>query len=121
MQPISFSLRTSTAIAVFSCIFVASPMQGARQFTSDVPTVTALQLRYAELINLYPQLVHQDVANQRVVLYGLIAQALTIVSSLNTTVQGMSATGDQGVQLKIMQGIVQSALASLNAVTSDEK
>ena len=122
MQPLAFSKRQTTSVAVFSCIFVASPMQGARQFTSDVPTITALQLDYAQLINLYPQLIHQDIANQESTLDGLISQAITIVGSLNTTVAGIMAVSNDPnrAQLAVMQGITASALASLNAAQSAE-
>jgi hypothetical protein len=122
MQALPFSKRTTTSVAVFSCIFVASPMQGAKQFTTDVPTITALQLDYAGLINLYPQLIHQDVANQQVVLDSLIAQAITIISSLNVTVASIMALAvdPNRAQLAVMKSVVASALASLNTVQSDE-
>ena len=120
MLPIPFSERTTASIAVFSCVFVASPMQGAGQFTTDVPTITALQLAYAQLINLYPQLIHQDVANQKAVLTSLIGQAVTIVTSLNTTVGSIMAVSNDPnrAQLAVMQSITQSALASLKAAQS---
>jgi hypothetical protein len=122
MIPLPFSRRQTASVAVFSCIFVASPMQGARQFTSDVPTITALQLDYAQLLSIYPVLIRQDVPNQRAVLYAAIAQAVTIVRSLNTTVAGImgSVTDPNRAQLTVMQGVVNSALASLQAVQFDE-
>lgn len=122
MQPLPFSRRTTTSVAVFSCIFVASPMQGARQFTTDVPSITALQLDYAQLINLYPQLLHQDVANQAAVLDILIAEAITIIGQLNTAVDAVTAlvTDPNRAQLVVMQTIVASALASLKAVQADQ-
>lgn len=122
MVPIPFSKRLTASTAIFSCIFVASPMQGARQFTSDVPTITALQLEYAQLINLYPTFIRQDVPNQRAVLYAAIAQAIIIVGSLNTTVASIMAVSNDPnrSQLAVMQGITASALASLQNVQADE-
>jgi hypothetical protein len=122
MVPLPFSRRQTASVAVFSCIFVASPMQGAGQFTSDVPTITALQLDYAQLINLYPVLIRQDVPDQRATLYAAIAHAVTIVGSLNTTVQSIMAVSNDPnrAQLAVMQSITASALASLKAVQSDE-
>jgi hypothetical protein len=122
MIPLPFSKRTTSVAAVFACIFVASPMQGARQFTTDVPTITALQLEYAQLINLYPALIHQDTANNQADLYAAIATATTIVGQLNTTVATImvSAVDPNRAQLAVMQSITASALASLKAVQSDE-
>ena len=117
-----FSKRTTAIIAVFSCIFVASPMQGARLFTSDVPTIAALQLSYAQLLREYHILRHQDVANQKSVLDAVINQAVTTVTSLNATVESIMAASNNpnAAQLAVMQTVVANALTSLLKVQVDE-
>ena len=117
--PLPFSRRTTAAVSVFACIFVASPT-GAQTLTSNVSTITALQLEYSQLINVYPLLIHQDTANNAADLDAAIAQAETVVASLHATIDGMMASGDAFYVLQGMQEVVAHALASLQAVQSDE-
>jgi hypothetical protein len=96
-------------------------MQGARQFTSDVPTISALQLYYAQLNREYHILRHQDVANQAVVLDAVIAQAITTVAGLSALVNSIvQTTNPNKAQLALMQEVVANAFISLKAVQSDE-
>lgn len=118
--PLQFSRRTTAATAVFACIFIASPMQGAGQFTKNPATLGALQLEYAQLINVYPLLIHQDTANNQADLYAAIAQAITAVAALNGTIDGMMAAGDNKVVLTGMQVVVAQALTTLQAAQSSE-
>lgn len=117
--PIPFSRRTTAAVSVFACIFIASPT-GAQTLTSSVPTITALQLEYSQLINEYPLLIHQDTANNQADLYAAIAKAETTVSNLHDTIQAITATSDNAFVLAGMQEVVAHALASLQAVQSNE-
>lgn len=91
-----FSKRTTTAVTVFACIFVA---QNAQTFTSVVSQVSALQLEYSTLLSLYRQIIHQDVANQHSVLDTLISQAVTAIGQLNAAVQAIGATRQNAIDL----------------------
>ena len=118
--PLPFSKRTTAAAAVFACLSIASPMQGAPTLTSNVAILTALQLEYAQLVNLYPVLIHQDTANNQADLYAAIATAIIVVGQLNSTIDMLMASGDQGFVLSRMQSIVASALINLKAAQFDE-
>ena len=119
--PLPFSLRLTTAVAVFNCLFIASP-QGAQTFAfGNGATIGSLQLSYAQLVALYQQLRQQDIPNQEVVLDTLIASAITTVSGLQTTVDALVAqTADGSVILHGMQLVVANALASLQNAQTDE-
>jgi hypothetical protein len=119
MIPIPFSTRTTSAAAVFACIFIASP-QGAPKLTTYATYLGALQIEYSMLINIYPVLIHQDTANNQADLYAAIAKAVAIVQSLNTTLDAIVATGDAGIVLAGMQQVAAHALTNLLAVQSDE-
>lgn len=113
---IPFSQRTTAAVAVFACIFIASPQgaQGLRGVT--VAQISALALEYGQLINLYPSLITQDVANQQSVLNAEIASAITIIGNLSTTLAGMTAsTPDSQVILAGWQSIVANMLVQVKA------
>jgi len=114
-----FSKRMTAAAAVFACLAIASP-RGAQQLTTIPATIAALALSYAQLIKIYPALIHQDTANNLVDLYAAIGLAVIAVGALNTTLQAMSASGDAGVQLRQMQIVVANALSTLNNVQADE-
>lgn len=119
--PLPFSLRTTAATVVFSCLFIASPMQGAGQFTTNPTLLDAIQLEYAQLLNIYPLLIHQDTVTEQADLYAAIAQAKTVVASLNATVDTiMAATSDTKITLLGMQAVVAHALATLQNVVADE-
>lgn len=114
-----FSLRTTSVVAVFACIFIASP-QGASLLTTNVATISALALYYGQLTNVYPLLLHQDTANNRSDLYAAIASAEATVQLLNGVVAGMIAAGDNGFVLRSMQIVTANALASLKNVQNNE-
>ncbi len=121
-----FSKRATSAVAVFACIGIASP-QGAAALTNQngslVATPTqlgAIWLVYAQLVGIYQQLLHQDVANQKSVLNAIVAQAVTVVGTLNTTLDAMTATGDAKFLLVGMQEVTANALAALDNVTRAE-
>jgi hypothetical protein len=116
MPPLPFSARTVAAVSVFPCIFVASP-QGARRLTCNVATVSSLALAYAQLTAVYPQIIHQDTENNRADLYAAIATAIATLCALNTTLQGMTASGDAAFVLADMQIVVANALAALQTIT----
>jgi len=114
-------------VVVFACIGIASP-QGAPALTNTngslVATPTQLGqmwLEYAQLVGIYQQLLHQDVPNQRAVLYAIIAQAVTVVGNLKATLNAMSApTGDASFLLAGMREVVAQAAQTLYNVTFDE-
>jgi hypothetical protein len=108
-------------VAVFNCLFIASP-QGAQTFASgNGTTIGALQLSYAQLVSQYQQLRQQDIPNQEVVLDGLIASAITTVTALQGTIDAMTAaTADGSVILHGMQAVVQAALTNLQNTQGDE-
>jgi hypothetical protein len=115
-----FTKRTTASVTVFACVFVA---QTAQTLTSSVSQVSALQLSYAQLISIYRQLVHQDVANQAAVLDAIIANALTVVQSLNTTVQAIGTTPATAFELSGIQTITANAVAvmlNVNAASDGE-
>lgn len=118
--PLPFSKRLTAAVAVFDCIFIASP-QGAQQFAFGNGLILGpLQSEYAQLNSVYGILRRQDVPSQKTVLYAAINKAVTIVASLNATTQAMTATGDAGIQLAGMKVMVANALATLQNVMFDE-
>jgi hypothetical protein len=118
--PTPFSLRLTTSICVFNCLFIASP-QGAQTFVfGNAAIISALQLEYAQLVTLYMELRQQDIPSQEVVLDGLIASALTTVTALLATLNTIVETGDAGILLRAMQSVVTSAVANLKNVQSDE-
>jgi hypothetical protein len=117
--PIPFSKRTTASVAVFDCIFIASP-QGAQKLTTAALTIAALQLVYAQLVTVYAVLRHQDTANNRIDLYAAIATALIAVANLQFTINAMTATGDAALVLTGMQSVAASAFTSLQKVVADE-
>lgn len=120
MIAIPFSKRLTASVAVFACLFIASP-QGAQTFAfGNGVIIGALQLDYAQLHKVYHILRHQDVSEQQTVLYAAIAEAETTVASLNATIDSLMETGDAGFVLRGMQIVTANALASLKAVQSDE-
>lgn len=121
--PIPFSKRTTVAVAVFACIGIASPQGPIQKIASDelnVPILTALQLEYAQLINIYPLLIHQDTANNQADLYSAIDKAAVTVANLNATIDSMMASSDAGVVLADNQIVVANALTAIRKVQNDE-
>jgi hypothetical protein len=118
--PLPFTQRTTAAVAVFAAIQIAAPA-GAQQFVvgNAVPTA-ALQLEYSQLLANYTILRQQDIVNQRAVLVAAVADAVIIVGNLNTTLAGMTASGDEGVLLLHMQNVVRGALKQVQDVHFDE-
>jgi hypothetical protein len=114
VSALPFSERTTSSVAVFACIFIASP-QGAQSLSPSVPLLSALALEYAQLTNIYPTLIHQDVANQQVKLQAAITSAIAIVTSLVTTLLNMTATGDNLFVLEHYQIVATNALTNLKA------
>jgi hypothetical protein len=85
-----FSKRTTTAVTLFTCLFIASP-QGAQQIdTATVAQISALQQEYATIFHTYRQVRHQDVANQASKLDVYILAAQTVIEQLQTTLNGMT-------------------------------
>lgn len=102
-----FSKRTTTAVTIFACIFVA---QNAQTLTAVVAQVAALQLEYSTLLRLYRQIIHQDVANQASMLDTLISQAATTIGQLNTTIQAIETTMQNAVELADVQVLAANAV-----------
>jgi hypothetical protein len=116
---LSFSKRTQASVTVFACMFIA---QTAQTLTSSTAQANSLQLSYANLISIYRQLVHQDVANQASVLDAIIVQALTAVQTLNATVQAITPTISTAFELTGIQAITANAVAvmlTVNAASDD--
>lgn len=112
-----FSVRTTVAIAVFACIFIASP-QGAQKLTSTPATIAALALDYAQLNNIYPIVINQSAGNSQTALAAAITQAVTTVTALNATLQSISGSG---FELKAMQIVVANALMAIQSAQRDEQ
>jgi len=121
MSTLSFSGRASAAFVVFACIGVASQNGAAELQTSATPVQRGqLSAASSQLVAIYHQIIHQDVANPKAVLYGLIALAVTTVGNLLATLNSLTAIGDAFYALQNMQTIAANALAVLNNVTLDE-
>jgi uncharacterized protein YjdB len=115
-----FSQRTTCATAVFSCLLISSPAE-AQRFARPNPTlVGALMAEYSQLNRIYHILRHQDVSNQRTKLVAAVATALGIVTSLNTTIQSLSASGNDASVLADMKNRVAGALVQIQNVHFDE-
>ena len=122
-----FSQRLSAAAAAFQCIGVVASVTGIGLYGgSSLPTIpatvaqlNALAAVYGQLINTYPKLYHQDVANQQAVLNTIVNTLVTTVTSLVATLNSMTAgTPDQAVILKGYQITAANALTQLTAVQS---
>ncbi len=118
--PLPFSQRTTAAVAVFACLQIAAPGTILRTLAADVPTIIALQFSYAKLLDNYGILRRQDIVNQRVILVAAVAAAVDIISSLNATVSGMSANGDNAFVLAGIHSVVAGALTQVRDVQFDE-
>ena len=116
MQPLPFSKRTTASVAVFACLFIASP-QGAQMLSETVNTKVSLQLSYSQLINVY-QLIHQDTANNAADLQAAINTSVTILTNLKATLDAMMETGDQSFVLAHMQQVVTGGLAQVKEAQS---
>lgn len=84
-----FSKRATTAVTVFACLGAAKAawhLPGA-----TVAQVSALHLEHAALFHVYRRVIHQDVANQAIVLDDIIALAVTAIDNLNATMQSIVA------------------------------
>jgi hypothetical protein len=115
-----FTQRTTTAVAVFACILIAAPA-GAQQFAfGNDAMITTLKLEYEQLLVNYKILREQDIVNQRAVLVATVASAVLLVGNLNTTLSGMTASGDNGIRLAHMQTVVRGALKQVQDVHFDE-
>lgn len=112
-----FSKRTTAAAALFLCIFIASP-QGAQMITTVVSQISALALAYGQITAIYPALIHQDTANNDADLDMQINAAVTAVTSLNATMQGL--TSSFPITLTRMQIVVANALQSLLNAQANE-
>lgn len=118
--PLPFGDRMTACAAVFSCIFIASP-QGAQTFAfGNAAIIGPLQLSYAQLLSVYRQLINSDTPNLPADLNVEINTAVTVVGTLNTTIQAMTATGDASSQLAGMKIVVANALTELQNVQADE-
>lgn len=114
-----FSKRTTAAVALFSCIFIAS-MQGAQAIATVPAQIGNLALYYGQMTNLYPTLIHQDTANNDSDLDAAINSAVTIVGNLNTTMQGLTVAAPNQITLAQMQVTVYNALVALQNAEANE-
>jgi hypothetical protein len=120
MTALPFSRRATTSIAIFACLFAA---RHAQKLTKDPATLGALNLEHAQLFHLYRQILHQDVANQKTVLDGIIDRAAIAIGALNTTVQAMPTPippSEDQFALSDIKIVVANALVSVLNVQSDE-
>jgi hypothetical protein len=116
MPMLPFSRRTTASVCVFSCMFVASPMQGAPLLVVGNGIIGgALALEYAQLVVLYQSLRQQDIANQETVLNSLINQAVTQVAALRATLATITVTGMSALILAGFRIVVANALTNLKA------
>lgn len=119
MIRLPFSQRTTAAVCVFACIGIAAPA-GAQKLTSTPQTIAALQLEYAGLLHTYRRLRHQDTANNQADLDAAVNMAVQFVGQLNTTIDAMMASGDNGIVLSGLQVVVANALMNIKNVQTDE-
>lgn len=120
MSTLSFSKRTTCAVTVFACL---QACKQAKLLTTIVSILNALQLEQAALFHVYRRVLHQDVANQAVVLAQIIALASTAIGNLNTTVQAMPPpinNPDGAIQLTDLQALTQNAVIVMLNVTAAE-
>jgi hypothetical protein len=94
-----FSQRTTSAVAVFASIFIASPAE-AQALPATPQQRNSLAFSYGQLTNLYPFLISQDVSNTyqplvespQTQLLAYITQGVNLIQQLVTTLNSMSAT-----------------------------
>lgn len=116
-----FSKRTTTAVTLFKCLFVASPQGAQAVDTVTVAQIAALQLEYATLFSTYRKVQHQDVANQAAVLDTYIMQAQTVILQLQSTLNGMTQPNPpeyDALLLTIMRQIVNAAVVTMANVVA---
>jgi hypothetical protein len=83
-----FTLRTTAAVTLFACLQAAI---SAQTLTTDVATISALQLLRHQMFTTYKILRRQDVANQKEKLDAAVADAQTEIDSLYAIVSAMPA------------------------------
>lgn len=116
---IPFSKRTTAAVAIFSCLFIASP-QGAQTLATNYTQLSSLAFEYGQLINSYHLLVHQDTANNEADLDAEVVAAAEIVANLKATLGTMTALGDNILLLAQMRSVVANALVNIVKAESFE-
>jgi hypothetical protein len=114
--PLPFSKRTTTAVALFRCIGIASP-QGAQMYATSVQKGQLSDL-YPQMLTTYKRLIRQDRRAQAVKLDVEIATALSQVTALNGIVQSIvpgSASGVAGIVGNMQQVTASSVQQITNA------
>lgn len=118
--PLPFSLRTTAAVTVFSCL---QQCKLALTITTDALTISALQLLQHQLFVTYRILQHQDVANQKEKLDAAIADAEMEIDSLYAVVLAMPApippTDDANVLPRIV-AVVANGVRQISNCVVDE-
>ena len=116
-----FSKRTTTAITLFTCLFIASPQGAQAVDTVTVAQIAALQLEYATIFSTYRKVQHQDQANQAAVLDANILSAQTVILQLQATLNGMAQPNPpeyDALLLTHMQLIVNAAVVTMANVVA---
>jgi len=93
-----FSKRTTAAVSLFSCIFIASP-QEAQALPATPQQRNALAFTYGQMNNTYSRLIAQNVSNSYSPIVPSpanqleqnINQAVILISGLVSTLDGMNA------------------------------
>lgn len=136
-----FSRRTTAAFAVFSCIFIAAPQQGAPLFAPAPIVLAALSLEYAQLVSIYnlflpgPQFLSINPAfillpfntyteslsaDPQAAFAANVAAAIMVVKNLIATLNAITVTGDAAITLQGMKVVAANALTNLMNVQNDE-
>lgn len=112
---IPFTRRMTTAVTVFACLSAA---RTAWKLTTNGVWVSAVQAEHRKLFSIYRQLIHQDVANQELVLNRLICAAYRAIRRLNATVQEIPLTKHNELALSNVQLVVANAVQVMVNVAS---
>lgn len=114
--PLPFSKRTTTSVALFRCITVASS-QGAQMYASPAQKGQLSDL-YPQMLSTYKRLIRQDRRNQAAKLDVEITVALSQVMILNGIVQSIvpgSASGVAAIVAQMQEVTAQSVVQIQNA------
>jgi hypothetical protein len=114
---LSFSKRTTTAVTVFACLGAATK---AFHLANTPSIMNSLHLEHVELFSLYRRVCHQDKMNQAADLDATIAKIVTVVGQLNATVQLITPTFRNAVEVQEVQIVIANAAQTMNLVVLAE-
>lgn len=117
IELLPFTKRTTTSVNVFACLFIAKNALKLSGVTAS--QISELHVNHAALFSIYRQVIHQDIANQAIVLAGITMKAQTAIESLATILTSIStAPGDSAIVLAEFETIVGNAVTTMKAVNA---